>query len=295
MIRHYKKERLEEFLSLRKSLLEFLREDIGKGDITSNSIVAGNAMCYAKIVCKSRTPAVVCGVREAAEIFDIYNCKNETLVEEGSTVVQGTVVMTVEGNARSILKIERTVLNLIMRMSGIATETRKFVSSATKHHSTIKIACTRKTAPGLRFFDKRAVSIAGGYPHRMNLYDGVLIKDNHLIINGSISESILLARKTMARDKSIECEVTNIDQAMEALNSGADIIMLDNFTVESAANTINAIRQTNLGKKVKIEVSGGITARNIQGYAKTKPDIISIGHLTHSAKAIDFSLQVSNT
>jgi nicotinate-nucleotide pyrophosphorylase (carboxylating) len=292
VIRPYKKGKLDEFLSLRKSLLEFLTEDIGKGDITSNSIVARNTICCAKIVCKSRKPAIVCGLREAATIFDIYNCKNETLVKDGSTVVQDTVVMTVEGNARSILKIERTVLNLIMRMSGIATETRKFVSSATKYHSTIKIACTRKTAPGLRLFDKKAVSIAGGYPHRMNLHDGVLIKDNHLIINGSISESILLARKSIARGKSIECEVTNTDQAMEALNSGAEIIMLDNFSAESAGNTISRIRQTHLGKKVKIEVSGGITAKNIQGYAKTKPDIISIGHLTHSAKAIDFSLQV---
>ncbi|HYZ50727.1 MAG TPA: carboxylating nicotinate-nucleotide diphosphorylase, partial [Nitrososphaeraceae archaeon] len=231
MIRHYKKETLEEFLSLRRSLIEFLIEDIGKGDITSNSIVARNAVCFAKIVCKSRTPAVVCGLREAATIFDIYNCKNETLVKDGSTVVRGTVVMTVEGNARSILKLERTVLNLIMRMSGIATETRKFVKSATKYHSTIKIACTRKTAPGLRFFDKKAVSIAGGYPHRMNLDDAVLIKDNHLIINGSISESVLLARKNLPKGKSVECEVTNINQAMEALNAGADIIMLDNFTV----------------------------------------------------------------
>ena len=286
------KEKLEDFLSLRKSLLEFLSEDIGREDITSNSIIAKNTICRAKIVCKSRKPAIVCGLQEAATVFEIYNCRNEIVVNDGSNVVQGSVVMMVEGNARSILKTERTVLNLIMRMSGIATETQKFVSSATKHHSTIKIACTRKTAPGLRLFDKKAVSLGGGYPHRMNLYDGVLIKDNHLIINGSISESIALARKSIARAKSIECEVTNSVQAMEALKSGADIIMLDNFSVRSAANTISRMRQTPLGKKVKIEVSGGITTKNIQGYAKAKPDIISIGHLTHSPKAIDFSLQV---
>jgi nicotinate-nucleotide pyrophosphorylase (carboxylating) len=285
-------DKLGKVFSIRESLITFLREDIGKGDITSNSVIPGNASCQAKIVCKSKTPAIVCGLEEAAMVFDICKCKYQILINDGSKVKKGVAVMDIHGKARSILKAERTALNLVMRMSGIASETRKLVSLVTKYQNNIKIACTRKTAPGLRLLDKKAVTIGGGHPHRVDLYDMALIKDNHLIINGSITKSIQLARKGIPSSKKVECEVVNLDQALEAIKSGADVIMLDNFNPQKAAKTIKSLTRMKLRHKAMIEISGGITSKNVTSYAKAKPDIISIGYLTHSVQAIDFSLSV---
>ena len=282
---------LNAFLNIRESLLSFLREDIGTGDLTSNSIVDSEACARAEIVCKANETAVVCGLEEASIIFEMSNCKTKTFVRDGSLIEKDFVVMEIIGKALSIMKVERTALNLIMRMSGIATETRKFTSLIHKF-SSVRIASTRKTAPGLRFFDKKAVVMGGGETHRMRLDDMILIKDNHIPLVGSVGKAIKRARMKIGSSIKIECEVRSLEQAISAVNAGADRVMLDNFTPMEVARTIDELSRRGIRYKAKIEVSGGVMLQNIRSYAKAKPDIISIGYLTHSPKAVDFSLEV---
>jgi nicotinate-nucleotide pyrophosphorylase (carboxylating) len=278
---------LQTFLNVRKMLVRFLQEDVGAGDITSNNIIPANLAAKAEIVCKSRC-AIVCGLEEASILFDICGCKSEILVKDGSRAVNGTVVMNVSGYARAILKAERTALNIIMRMSGIATETRRMVDLA----KGITILATRKTAPGLRNFDKKAVGLGGGATHRMGLDDMVLIKDNHLVLVSDLGECIRLAKKNVGSSIKIECEARSKEEALSAVGAEVDVVLLDNFTPRQAQETIREIRGMGLGKSVKIELSGGINHNNIRHYARAKPDFISLGYITHSFKAIDFSLEV---
>jgi nicotinate-nucleotide pyrophosphorylase (carboxylating) len=285
-------EDLNAFLNVRQSLLNFLREDIGTGDITSNSIIGSKAYARAEIVCKANETAVVCGLEEASIIFEMSNCKTKTFVRDGSLIKKDCVVMEIIGNALSIMKVERTALNLIMRMSGIATETRKFTVSIHNSFSSVRIASTRKTAPGLRFFDKKAVTVGGGETHRMRLDDMILIKDNHIPLVGSVEKAIKRARKKIGSSIKIECEVSSLEEAISAVDAGADRVMLDNFSPMEVARTIEELSRRGIRDKAKIEVSGGVMLRNVKSYAKAKPDIISIGYLTHSPKAIDFSLEV---
>jgi nicotinate-nucleotide pyrophosphorylase (carboxylating) len=285
-------EDLNAFLNVRQSLLNFLREDIGTGDITSNSIIGSKAYARAEIVCKANETAVVCGLEEASIIFEMSNCKTKTFVRDGSLIKKDCVVMEIIGNALSIMKVERTALNLIMRMSGIATETRKFTVSIHNSFSSVRIASTRKTAPGLRFFDKKAVTVGGGETHRMRLDDMILIKDNHIPLVGSVEKAIKRARKKIGSSIKIECEVRSLEEAISAVDAGADRVMLDNFSPMEVARTIEELSRRGIRDKAKIEVSGGVMLRNVKSYAKAKPDIISIGYLTHSPKAIDFSLEV---
>ncbi len=269
-------------------LASFLQEDIGAGDITSNSvIIPGDLFARAEIVCKSG-PAVVCGLEEAAIIFDLCGCTSKILVKDGSRVKKGTTVMKVSGNARAILKAERVALNMIMRMSGIATETRRMADLA----KGIKILATRKTAPGLRYFDKKAVVMGGGGAHRMRLDDMVLIKDNHLALAGPADKCVRLAKKNAGSSIKVECEAKNLKEVVAAISAGADIVMLDNFTPKQAADAIRHVAKAGLRRKVKIEISGGVNAKNIRQYARAKPDFISLGHITHSPKAVDFSLEI---
>ena len=185
---------LNGYLDIRDSLLNFLREDIGTGDLTSNSIVQSGTYARAEIICKANKPTVVCGLEEASIIFEICKCKSKTIVRDGSLIKKGSRVMELTGNALSILKAERTALNLIMRMSGIATETKKFTALLDDCSAFVSIASTRKTAPGLRSFDKKAVAMGGGETHRMRLDDMVLIKDNHISLVGSVEKAIEHAR-----------------------------------------------------------------------------------------------------
>jgi nicotinate-nucleotide pyrophosphorylase (carboxylating) len=285
-------EDLNAFLNIRQSLLNFLREDIGVGDLTSNSIIESEAYARAEIVCKANETAVVCGLEEASMIFEISNCKTKTFVRDGSLIKKDCVVMEIIGKALSIMKVERTALNLIMRMSGIATETRKFTASIQNPFSSVRIASTRKTAPGLRFFDKKAVAVGGGETHRMRLDDMILIKDNHITLVGSVEKAIKRARKKIGSSIKIECEVRNLEEAISAVNAGADRVMLDNFSPIEVVRTIGELSKRGIRDKAKIEVSGGVMLQNVKSYAKAKPDIISIGYLTHSPKAVDFSLEV---
>jgi nicotinate-nucleotide pyrophosphorylase (carboxylating) len=278
---------LQTFLNIREILVKFLQEDVGAGDITSDNIIHADMEAKAEIVCKSRF-AIVCGLEEASMLFDICGCKSEILVKDGSKVVKGAVVMNVSGYARAILKAERTVLNIIMRMSGIATETRRMVDLA----KGVTILATRKTAPGLRYFDKKAVVLGGGATHRMRLDDMVLIKDNHLVLVSDLGKCIRLAKKNVGSSIKVECEVRTKEEALAAVAAEADTVMLDNFTPKQAQQTIRQIRRMGLRNKVKIELSGGINQNNIRQYSRTKPDFISLGYITHSSKTIDFSLEI---
>lgn len=269
-------------------LTSFLEEDIGTGDITSNSVVPADLRAKAEIICKSRTPALVCGLEEASMIFDLCHCATRALVKDGAQVRKGKRVMEVLGTARDILKAERTALNLLTRMSGISTETRRLAKTA----KGFKIQATRKTAPGLRYFDKKAVVVGGGGSHRMRLDEMVLIKDNHIIAAGSPAACINNARKQVGRSAKIECEVKNKAEAIAAISAGAEIIMLDNFTPGEARKTIQALARAGLRKRVEIEISGGVDARNIRQYARARPDFISVGYITHSPRAVDFSLEI---
>jgi nicotinate-nucleotide pyrophosphorylase (carboxylating) len=282
------------YLDERKALLKFLREDIGRGDITSNSVLKPNLLASSTILCKDSEQAVVAGLREVGIVFDLCKCSCTALVDEGSMVSRGNEVMRIKGRARDILKAERTALNLLMRMSGIATETKKFVEVVKKISKDIEIAGTRKTAPGLRSFDKKAIKIGGGRTHRNSLDEMVLIKDNHLVLTGSIGESISSAKKLVGNNIKVECEVTDLQSAIEAINFGADVIMLDNFSPQEVENATRVLKELGLRQKCLLEISGGISLANVSQFAKSNPDIISIGSLTHSVKSVDFSLEVDS-
>jgi nicotinate-nucleotide pyrophosphorylase (carboxylating) len=278
------------YLDRRKSILSFLQEDIGTGDITSASVLPQHRAVLATVLCTGSNESITCGLEEAQTVFDICGCSTELVMRDGSLVRKGDVVMNVRGEARSVLKAERTALNLVMRMSGIATITRAFVTLVQQFDLGVKIAGTRKTAPGLRYFDKKAITIGGGYSHRMRLDDMVLIKDNHLEVSESIGRTVQAAKDKVGAGVKIECEVKNTEEAIRAANAGVDVIMLDNFSPSEAESAVRAIRE--LGTPVEIELSGGINLGNVIDYVKAKPNIISIGYLTHSSAAIDYSLAI---
>ena len=283
---------LNQYFNLRESLIRFLREDIGQGDLTSEYIVDEDSKSSSSILCKSEV-AVVAGLEEVLTIFDICNCKSNALVKDGDIVKNGRKVMKIKGNTRSILKAERTALNLIMRMSGIATDTKKFVDIVRTVSNDIKITGTRKTAPGLRFFDKKSIVLGGGYAHRNSLDEMILIKDNHNAVTSSIRRSILKAKLKAGKNIMIECEVSDTKSSVEAIKSGADIIMLDNFSPQEAQKTISYLKRSGLREKILVEISGGVNISNIKDYATALPDMISVGSLTHSSQSIDFSMEIN--
>jgi nicotinate-nucleotide pyrophosphorylase (carboxylating) len=269
--------------NLRKELQSFLSEDIGKGDITS-SLLAKKKIS-AKII--SRENAVVAGVKFAKDIFNLKGCSVQILKKDGQKVRPNQAIMTISGDARKILTCERTVLNLLTRMSGIATQTNSLVAKIP--NKKIKLYATRKTAPGLRFFDKEAVKIGGGEKHRLRLDEMVMIKDNHIAVSDSLLNLIKKAKK---QHKKFEVEVENNSDAILAAKEGATIIMLDNFSPKQIKKTIQNLKIKKLRSKVKIEASGGITSKNISQYAKTGVDIISVGSITNSVNGIDMSLEI---
>ena len=275
---------------LRERLMEFLREDLGMGDVTTEAVVPVEVMVSAHIIAKE--PMVVAGLYETSVIFEAIGVDFKAKVRDGEKVDAGTVLAEVYGRARDILSAERTVLNILMRMSGIATQTRRLVETVRRAGFNVRIAATRKTAPGLRLLDKRAVVIGGGDPHRFRLDDAVLIKDNHVRVAGGVREAIRRARSATSFSKKIEVEVQSLEEALESAECGVDILMLDNMSVEEAKRTIKALEDRGLREKVIIEVSGRIDEKNILEYAKLGPDVISVGALTHSVRAADISLEV---
>ncbi|HXG14450.1 MAG TPA: carboxylating nicotinate-nucleotide diphosphorylase [Candidatus Nitrosotenuis sp.] len=272
-------------MNVRRELARFLAEDIGAGDVTSNILT--NKKISAKII--SKQAGIVAGAAYAKEIFVMKGCQVKLLKKDGSKIKQNQVVMQVYGSARSVLGCERTALNLLSRMSGIATLTSELVGKIRSVSRKTSLYSTRKTAPGLRFFDKEAVKIGGGKKHRMTLADMIMIKDNHIASEGSLVRLIYRAKK---HSKKFEVEVENQDDAILAAKMGATIIMLDNFTPPQIRKTISALQKLGLRSKVKLEASGGINTKNIRDFARTGIDMISVGKITNSAPAIDFSLEV---
>ena len=280
-------------IEIRTTLVGFLNEDIGTGDITSNLLIPKERSSKGTIVCKDIGKNIIAsGLLEAKIIFDICGCEATLLVEDGSKIAKGTDVLGIKGSSRSILKGERTALNLLMRMSGISTQTNQFIDKLGELSKTVRISSTRKTVPGLRYFDKKAVVIGGGISHRIRLDQLILIKDNHIAVVGSVKKAIEMARSVYGDKRKIECEVNDFNGIIEAIKSGADIVMLDNFKPEEVKESLNRIRKLGLRNKIIIEVSGGINLDNIYEYAAAKPDVISIGSLTHSVQAINFSLEI---
>lgn len=271
--------------SAKKSLETFLAEDIGKGDITSKLLPRKKIV--ANII--ARQEGIIAGVQYAREIFVSRRCKVRILKRDGHKVRPNQKIMLVSGSAYSILSCERTVLNLLSRMSGIATQTNFLVKLIRSVNPKVTLYSTRKTAPGLRIFDKEAVEIGGGHRHRMSLDKMVMIKDNHIAADSLLN----LVRHAKRKHKKIEVEVENLRDAITAAKEGAPIIMLDNISPPQIANIIKALKQLNLRNKVKIEASGGIDATNIKSYAKSGVDIISVGKLTSSVSGLDLSLDVS--
>lgn len=266
-----------------------LREDIGDGDVTTDFFVAKNQKATARIVVHER--AIVAGIETAAEVFRRVDSAAEITVvrKDGSEVNPDEPVIEVRGSARSILKAERVALNFLQRLSGIATMTRKFVDAAANEH--VKILDTRKTTPGLRALEKAAVVAGGGANHRFGLFDMVLLKDNHLAVNDGL-DSFAKAVREFRKAKpnvQIEVEADVLDQVRAFLEiDGIDVILLDNMKPAQIREAIA------LGKdKVKFEASGGVTLENVRQIAATGVDYISIGALTHSARAIDFSLELT--
>ena len=271
--------------NIKKELLRFISEDIQSGDITS--VLLPKKKIKAKII--SRQEGVLAGVKFAGDIFRLKGCNVKIIKKDGAKLKSNQIILQISGNAGTVLSCERTALNLLSRMSGIATQTNFLVSKIRKINKKTKLYSTRKTAPGLRFFDKEAIMIGCGHKHRMSLNDMVMIKDNHLLVSNSMEDIIKNARK---RHKHVEVEVENQRDAVLATNSGATVVMLDNFSPAQVKKTITALQKKKLRNKVKLEASGGINSKNITAYAKTGVDMISVGSITNSVKGLDLSLEV---
>nr|WP_269140547.1 carboxylating nicotinate-nucleotide diphosphorylase [Archaeoglobus neptunius] len=265
-------------------MLNFLEEDMPHGDITpvpSKNVIA-------EIIV--RESCVLAGVDVARLLFEMVGIKVLNSRNDGEWVKAGEVVLKVGGRANRILQVERLALNLLMRMSGIATTTAKMVELARRVNPKIIIAATRKTTPGFRLFEKMAVEIGGGDTHRFSLSDCVMLKDNHLAVWGGIEKAMEGLKASFT--KKIEVETKTIEEVLMAAKLGADIVMLDNFTPEMVELAVKKLESERLREKVILEVSGRITPENVEEYASKGVDVISSGYITHSARAIDFSLRV---
>ena len=267
----------------------FLAEDIGRGDITTASTVPPDVRGVGRFLAKE--DLVICGFEVAEAVFvhlDAEVGEIETQFADGDEVESGTVFGTMKGYADVLLTGERVALNLIQRMSGVATLTRQFVKAV--EGTGAAIVDTRKTTPGLRLLEKYAVTVGGGKNHRMGLDDGVLIKDNHIALAGGVAEAVNAAKNTVGHLHKIEVEITNWAQLREAIEAGADIVMLDNQTPDEAAKLVEMSR--GLNPAVLIEASGGMDLHTVRSYAEAGVDLISVGRLTHSAKAVDISFKI---
>ncbi len=266
-----------------------LAEDAGQGDVTSEALIPPELQGKASILVKAN--GIIAGGEVAMRVFLRVDpsLKVEVLIKDGTKVQHGDIVATVSGRVISILKAERVALNFLQRLSGIASQTAQYVAETRGFK--VKITDTRKTTPGLRLLEKYAVRMGGGQNHRFHLGDGILIKDNHLValraMGMNLKDIVAKAKQQAPRGLKVEVEVTNAQEALDAVEGGADIVMLDNMSPDEMRRVVSLI-----SPQVKVEASGGITLANVRAAAMTGVDIISIGALTHSVKALDISLEL---
>jgi nicotinate-nucleotide pyrophosphorylase (carboxylating) len=264
-----------------------LEEDAGRGDVTSGSVIDEGQEAEADIIAKERL--VVCGLGIAEAVFTRFDWRTRlrTRVADGDPVTAGTLVATVRGPAQALLAGERVALNFMQRLSGIATLTQSYVAAT--EGAKVRVTDTRKTTPGLRALEKYAVRVGGGHSHRADLSSGILIKDNHVALVGSIREAIRRARANATHSLRVEVEVDSMTELDEALEAGADVVLLDNFSTRDIVEAVKRVRDRAV--RTLIEVSGGVTLERTRELAKTGADIISVGALTHSARAVDLSME----
>jgi nicotinate-nucleotide pyrophosphorylase (carboxylating) len=270
-----------------EELVRFVREDAPHGDVTTDAIIP-DVSCIARI--QAKQDGIVAGLAETGALFSHFGVAVQQYAPDGKPVHSDQVLMELSGKAHAILLVERTALDLIGRMSGIATRTHEFTAIVKAVNPKVVVAATRKTCPGLRSLDKKAVVLGGGEPHRLSLSDQVLIKDNHLVLV-SMEQAIRAARET-SRYKKIEIEVATADDAIRAATLGADIIMLDNMSPGEVQATLERLSERGLRKGVVVEVSGGIDETTIADFARLDVDLISMGALTHSVSNFDVNLTV---
>ena len=264
-----------------------LEEDEGFGDITSNAVVDKGKEITAMII--SKEEGILAGMDIIREVFEEYGVKVKFWLSDGSKISKNDLLMSVSGDARTILLLERTVLNLSMRMSGVATAANHYVNLVDGYD--VRVAGTRKTSPAIAKFDKYALGVGGADTHRFSLDDMVLIKDNHIATCESPLDALLKAKANVSFSKKIEIEVETLDDAVECVENGADIVMLDNMMPYDVKKVIDKLNELNIRQNSLIEVSGGITDDTIEEYAKLGVDIISIGALTHSSRSLNFSMK----
>jgi nicotinate-nucleotide pyrophosphorylase (carboxylating) len=264
-------------------LERFIEEDLGYDDVSCN--IVPDCKIWAEVV--SREFGIIAGLPEATQIFEYFGILPTTDLTDGDLVKENEIIFNLEGGGRSILKAERLALNFLGRMSGIATLTRQYVERAAGP----RIACTRKTTPGFRKYEKKAVMAGGGDPHRFNLSDTIMIKDNHIEVIG-LEKAINEAKKAKSFTRKIEVEVETVNDAVLAAHMGVDIIMFDNMTVIDIQRAIKSLEEKGLRDNIILEASGGITIENVDTYAVTGVDVISIGALTHSSNWLDISLRI---
>jgi len=262
-----------------------LSEDVGTGDMTTDALVDPEAMGLALI--KAKEPLVVAGLAVAETVFSLLDPEAEFVpgCEDGDSLAPGAVLAEVTARMRALLTGERTALNFLQRLSGVATQARRFSSRA--GNLGIRVTDTRKTTPGWRALEKYAVRVGGAANHRMGLFDGILIKDNHIVAAGGIAAAVEMARQNLHHLARVEVEAATLDHVAEALSAGADVIMLDNMDDETVAEAVQRI-----AGKALVEVSGNVTEERIPTLALLGVDIVSVGALTHSARAVDISMRV---
>jgi nicotinate-nucleotide pyrophosphorylase (carboxylating) len=268
-----------------------LDEDIGRGDITSHAVVRSGARARGCFIAKQ--DFVLAGLEVADAVFSSLdlNLQIESAASDGDQLKAGKTFARVSGEAQTLLAAERTALNFLQRLSGIATLTRRYVEAVAGTDA--RIVDTRKTTPGLRMLEKYAVTAGGGHNHRLGLDDGVLIKDNHLALAGSVAEAVRRAREAVGHLHKIEVEVATLEQVREALQAGADILLLDNMTPELVGEAVKLVQEKEpRDRHPLVEASGGVTLDNVRAYAEAGADLISIGALTHSAPAVDISFKL---
>lgn len=271
-------------------IIENVYDDIGFEDITTNSLIPENKWAQAEILCKE--DGILAGMTVAHYIIDEFGLNISNSYLDGDEIHKGDIILEFEGRAKDILMVERSILNYLMHLSGIATLVKNTCDKVKEVNPNVRVACTRKTTPGLQKLEKKAVDIGGGDTHRFKLDDCVLIKDNHIQVVGGVIEAIELAKENVSFTKKIEIEVESEDDAVRASMFGADIVMLDNMKPEEISSVLNTLKEKRLREDVIIEVSGGITPENILNYAKLDVDVISSGFITNSTKSLDLSLNI---